>query len=64
MRRLLAVLVILASITIGAAAAKTTANVPLCRTEDSTNCRWDAQLQGNGEGRSFVNIDGVTYYAP
>lgn len=33
-----------------------------CATEDSTNCYWDADLAGNGEGRSFVDIDGTAYY--
>lgn len=33
-----------------------------CATEDSTNCVWDADTQGNGQGRSFYDIDGeVTY---
>lgn len=34
-----------------------------CPTEDSDNCYWDASFNGNGEGISFVTIDGVTYYA-
>lgn len=34
-----------------------------CPTEDSDNCYWDADIQGNGEGTSFVTLDGVTYYA-
>lgn len=33
-----------------------------CEFEDSTNCIWNAQEQGNGIGQSFVDIDGeVTY---
>ncbi len=36
--------------------------VPACAEEDSTNCFWDAKVQGNGEGRSFLDIDGVVYY--
>lgn len=32
-----------------------------CPTEDSTNCYWDASIQGNGTGQSFANIDGVQY---
>jgi hypothetical protein len=36
-----------------------------CVTEDSDNCWWDATEHGNGEGLSFVVIDGkVTYLAP
>lgn len=33
-----------------------------CEYEDSTNCIWDAKNQGNGEGHSFVDIDGSVYY--
>lgn len=39
-------------------------SLPHCVTEDSDNCVWDARIDGNGEGRSFVTIDGVTYYLP
>jgi hypothetical protein len=28
-----------------------------CPTEDSTNCYWDAQTQGNGRGTSSLRID-------
>jgi len=37
--------------------------LPACATEDSMNCVWDADVQGNGKGRTFVDIDGVAYYA-
>ena len=37
------------------------ADLPLCATEDSINCRWDSQLQGNGVGSSFIDVNGVTY---
>jgi len=33
-----------------------------CVTEDASDCYWDADVMGNGEGRSFVNLDGVVYY--
>ncbi len=36
--------------------------VPVCATEDSDNCHWDATTQGNGTGRSFTVIDGVVSY--
>ena len=29
-----------------------------CVVEDDVNCFWRADLVGNGEGTSFVNIDG------
>lgn len=37
--------------------------IPPCETEDSNNCYWDAETRGNGQGRSFITWDGVTYYA-
>jgi hypothetical protein len=34
-----------------------------CPTEDSVNCYWDAELQGNGAGDSFtVDPDGTTHH--
>lgn len=36
--------------------------LPLCEFEDSENCVWNAQTQGNGEGLSFVDWDGETIY--
>jgi hypothetical protein len=36
--------------------------LPACVSEDSDNCYWDAQEQGNGEGRSFSVVDGVVTY--
>lgn len=29
----------------------------LCPTEDSANCVWDARVQGNGEGISFLYVE-------
>lgn len=36
--------------------------VPECAYEDSTNCVWDAGDRGNGKGRSFIDIGGLTLY--
>lgn len=36
--------------------------LPPCETEDSNDCYWDAAVRGNGEGTSFVTLNGVTYY--
>jgi len=36
--------------------------LPECEEEDSRNCIWHADQSGNGEGVSFVDIDGVAYY--
>ena len=34
-----------------------------CAQEDSSNCFWDAQERGNGEGYSYVvDDDNVVYY--
>lgn len=33
-----------------------------CAQEDSINCYWDAATMGNGQGSSFVNLDGTLYY--
>lgn len=37
------------------------AYLPPCPTEDSMNCFWDATLQGNHQGQSFVDILGWTF---
>lgn len=39
-----------------------TTNLGACEFEDSTNCIWNAQEQGNGIGESFIDIDGATFY--
>lgn len=39
------------------------ANLPPCAVEDHEDCAWNAAVQGNGQGRSFVNIDGVVFYS-
>lgn len=44
-----------------AASTEPTGELPPCATEDSTNCVWDAETQGNGQGTSFIDIDGTTY---
>lgn len=31
-----------------------------CLQEDSRNCLWDAQAQGNGRGQSFIDVAGWT----
>ena len=37
-------------------------NLVACEFEDSMNCVWNAQEQGNGIGESFVNIEGEIFY--
>jgi hypothetical protein len=29
---------------------------PLCEYEDGVDCRWDADIEGNGAGDSYVSI--------
>lgn len=33
-------------------------SLPPCEWEDSENCYWDAQKQGNGKGQSFIDFNG------
>ena len=33
-----------------------------CPTEDSPNCTWYADVQGNGQGTSFIDIAGMVIY--
>lgn len=40
------------------------AEMPACQTEDSDNCYWNAELRGNGAGRSFYVQDGTVTYLP
>lgn len=40
------------------------AMLPECATEDSTTCVWHADTQGNGEGKSFIDLGGTLYYLP
>lgn len=39
-------------------------SLPACATEDSDNCSWDAQEQGNGMGTSFYVLNGNVHYLP
>lgn len=32
-----------------------------CKTEDSRNCYWNAAVQGNGAGQSFVDVGGTAF---
>jgi hypothetical protein len=36
--------------------------LPDCPTEDSDDCAWHAERQGNGGGTSFITIGGVTWW--
>lgn len=36
-----------------------TAILPPCATEDANNCSWNASTQGNGQGSSFVVLNGT-----
>lgn len=42
-----------------------THTLPACATEDAAGpCYWDADTQGNGEGRSFVVVNDEVTYLP
>lgn len=36
--------------------------IPVCATEDSDNCYWDATSMGNGTGRSFTVVNGIVTF--
>lgn len=36
--------------------------LPPCQYEDEQNCYWDAQRMGDGNGWSFININGTYIY--
>lgn len=40
-----------------------TMTLTACAEEDSLNCYWDASTRGNGQGRSFININGTVFFA-
>jgi hypothetical protein len=35
-----------------------------CPAEDSANCYWNAAQQGNGQGRSFIDLGGRAFFLP
>lgn len=42
-------------------ATQQTTTLQPCATEDSTDCYWDAESRGNGDGIPFIDMGGVTY---
>ena len=32
-----------------------------CVTEDSVDCYWNGTTMGNGDGTSFIHLNGITY---
>lgn len=36
--------------------------LPSCDTEDSASCYWNAAEHGNGEGTSFIDLEGDVFY--
>jgi len=38
--------------------------LPECPTEDSSTCVWYADVQGNGQGNSFIDLGGNVFYLP
>jgi hypothetical protein len=35
--------------------------IPECATEDSANCVWYGATHGNGQGSTFIDINGKAY---
>lgn len=64
MRRAFAIVLVFAIILTGQAIQgnQREFSVPECATEDSDNCIWNAETQGNGKGQSFIVINGVVTY--
>lgn len=62
MRKVLSILALMVAMLAGGAGMANASELPPCAEEDSTNCYWDSSERGNGEGASFTNIDGVSYY--
>lgn len=64
MRKFFFTVFVAASVLAGTAgAAIAEGALPACEMEDSDNCYWDASERGNGQGKDFKTLDGVTYYA-
>lgn len=36
--------------------------LPPCKTEDSSNCAWNAPIREQGQGVAFVDLLGVAFY--
>lgn len=62
MRKVLSILVLAVAMLAGGAGVAQAQGMEPCKHEDSANCYWDAAERGNGQGDSFVDIDGVAYY--
>jgi hypothetical protein len=58
---LLATIALVGAMVLGAHAIAAPSYGP-CASEDSANCYWNAKAQGNGIGRSFVDVGGVAHY--
>jgi len=41
---------------------KVPTTLPHCEYEDSDNCIWDGEVDGNGQGASFIAWEGKVYY--
>ena len=57
MKKRILTLIVLAALALTAATLASP-----CQTEDSYNCTWYADVQGDGQGTSFIDIAGLTIY--
>lgn len=51
-------------ITLMLVASLPVAAVSNCESEDASNCYWNAAASGNGNGQSFIDINGTAIYLP
>ena len=62
MRKIFSILVLMVAMLAGGAGIAQASELAPCEFEDSANCYWDASERGNGQGDSFVDVDGTAYY--
>lgn len=62
MRKVFSILVLMVAMLAGGAGIAQASELAPCEFEDSANCYWDASERGNGQGDSFVDVDGTAYY--
>ena len=62
MRKVFSILVLMVAMLAGGAGIAQASELAPCEFEDSANCYWDSSERGNGQGDSFVDVDGTAYY--
>ena len=62
MRKIFSILVLVVAMLAGGAGIAQASTLEPCEFEDSANCYWDSSERGNGQGDSFVDVDGTAHY--